>query len=494
MTPFDPGEDARDPRLTATRLAAFDLRLMLEDYYSGADVLHQTWLLQPGEPSYEAGIDWLADKIARAFVWRAPFVIGTVGSSVTAAHGNCHNDSYQRQLERVMAPVWSAAELPFEVRNAGQGGACGDSYENQIWCLGSLVGDDIDIVHYSWTYFEVGSPQVENFHEMFYRWSLLLDHAPAPQLLYASNCSRLSELDRQLVETYAPFGVDVLCMERGIRARGYPGKKWGVVGDTLHETTREGEMPGISQERRQSLGVVYRNWHPGPLLFQTTADALAYRYTTALLRALDQIEMCQEPRRRWPRRPVLERDRLPAPQTCSRDWCDAPRPPACLVYGDPVLGSTDAELVVAGDPASSNSAGFEVAGWQMWRQPSPPRFVPEAARDRPECAHPTACGGPRVKAGKQAGWLTFRLPDLELGFVAICCSGKQCGKRLLELEPELSINGMPGAEPEVLWSGKCVQIQPRFTGPEGHPQTVDVAIRFQKSDRPSPVITHVIGL
>ena len=30
-------------------------------------------------------------------------------------------------------------------------------------------------------------------------------------------------------------------------------------------------------ERRDSLGVVWRNWHPGPLLFQTVADSLGAR-------------------------------------------------------------------------------------------------------------------------------------------------------------------------------------------------------------------------
>ena len=40
--------------------------------------------------------------------------------------------------------------------------------------------------------------------------------------------------------------------------------------------------------RKKSLGVVFRNWHPGPLGFQVVADGLLYYYTAAMLRALDR--------------------------------------------------------------------------------------------------------------------------------------------------------------------------------------------------------------
>ena len=38
--------------------------------------------------------------------------------------------------------------------------------------------------------------------------------------------------------------------------------------------------------RRDELGVVYANWHPGPLGHQRLADALAYQYASALRLAL----------------------------------------------------------------------------------------------------------------------------------------------------------------------------------------------------------------
>ena len=40
-----------------------------------------------------------------------------------------------------------AAKVEFSVRNAGEGGSCGDSYHNQIWCVRNMLGDDIDLAH-----------------------------------------------------------------------------------------------------------------------------------------------------------------------------------------------------------------------------------------------------------------------------------------------------------------------------------------------------------
>ena len=79
-------------------------------------------------------------------------------------------------------------------------------------------------------------------------------------------------------------------MEKGITKHGYPGNVWGAIGDTLHNTTRYGEASGISQTRKDSLGVVYRNWHPGPLGYQVVADTFTFYYTQALLLALDKLE------------------------------------------------------------------------------------------------------------------------------------------------------------------------------------------------------------
>jgi hypothetical protein len=489
----------RDQQLDATRAAILQMRSMLEDYYGGADVLRKTWYLQPDDPRYQKGIDFLADKIARSIVWHDRFVIGTIGSSVTAGFDNCYYDNYQKQLERLMAPIWKAADVHFEVRNTGQGGECGDSFDNQVWCLRTLVGDDVDMTQYSWTYFEAGSSAQELglYHELFYRWSLLMEHSPVPQIVYTSDCAKFSELDQKLLDAYGRYGADVLCMERGIKTRGYPGKKWGEVGDTLHDTTRYGEAPGVGEERRRSLGVVFRNWHPGPLLFQTTADAMALKLSDAMLVALDRIESEPQPRVRWPQRP-----RLPAivgkPLACPPDWCGGTEPPRCVDYEEPTYGQQHFRRLEPADAANPlrDLAAASDSGWLLWQGPSADRYVPQAERTLPECAQPARCAGLVAPESKQAGWLTFELQNLDLGFVAVCCSKKKCGQIMLDAGAEFRLNGEPpSAAPVPIRDGKCVRVQARFEQSEGgKPRNTYLSIRLPALSEPIPAITHVIGL
>ena len=143
----------------------------MSEYYEGAATLDELFLL----PLTDEGLLPLAQRMRSD-----RFVIGAIGSSVTAGHDNCHYDSYTSQLERVLAPLFAHYGKTVEVRNAGQGGGCGDSFHNQIWCTRHMVGDDVDAIHYSWSYFESGSRDKTQFHELFIRWSLLMDRAPVP--------------------------------------------------------------------------------------------------------------------------------------------------------------------------------------------------------------------------------------------------------------------------------------------------------------------------
>ena len=77
-------------------------------------------------------------------------------------------------------------------------------------------------------------------------------------------------------------------MTRGLLKHGMkkaPG--WGEVGDGIHTTTRYGELE--TDARKKSLGVFYRNWHPGPLGFQVVADAIAWRLASAGVEAADML-------------------------------------------------------------------------------------------------------------------------------------------------------------------------------------------------------------
>ena len=94
----------------------------------------------------------LITTMARALLdpTQTKFTIGTIGSSVAAGHDNCHYDSYESQLERTLFPIFAAAKMDVQVQNAGEGGGCGDSHKNQVFCVTQNLSPDVDIIHYSW--------------------------------------------------------------------------------------------------------------------------------------------------------------------------------------------------------------------------------------------------------------------------------------------------------------------------------------------------------
>jgi hypothetical protein len=152
-----------------------------------------------------------------------------------------------------------------------------------------MVGDDVDFTYYSWTYFEAGQngDALHNIHEAFIRWSLLMKRAPIPTLLYAGD-GYAGDLSGKFKQ-YAKFGFNVVTIRGGLAKHGQAkAPAWGDIGDLLHTTTRYGEA--ANETRKKSLGVFYRNWHPGPLGFQVVADAIAWRFAVAALKAVELLE------------------------------------------------------------------------------------------------------------------------------------------------------------------------------------------------------------
>jgi len=94
----------------------------------------------------------LVSTMARAILnpHQSTFKIGTIGSSVAAGHDNCVYDNYENQLERTLTPIFDAANMRMKVENAGEGGSCGDTHQNQVYCITHNVSPDVDIIHYSW--------------------------------------------------------------------------------------------------------------------------------------------------------------------------------------------------------------------------------------------------------------------------------------------------------------------------------------------------------
>lgn len=265
-------------------------------------------------------------------------------------------------------------------QNAGEGGGCGDSYDNQVYCVTQNVSPNVDLLHYSWTYFEAGSKdKAMSARESLVRWAQMMPKQPPVHVL---NVSWKREGDpkkeEELADYYAKLGYNTFYMRTSHTLGGYPyeGREedyiiydYGHVGDGYHNVTRYGREE-TDADRKDSLGVVMRNWHPGPLGFELSADAFSYVYSKAILEALDMIEGAfsngKDPQDTWSaskRKVVLKRS-LPAPLHCDPLYCSVDQPPSCLNYEKPTFGYWGARLE---DPNGSlNPHKGEHQNWELW--------------------------------------------------------------------------------------------------------------------------------
>ena len=401
----------------------------------------------------------LVTTMARALLnpEQSEFKIGTIGSSVAAGHDNCHYDSYESQLERTLSPVFAAAKMGLQVQNAGEGGGCGDSHKNQVFCVTQNLSPDVDIIHYSWTYFEKGG--AEEQREQLVRWAQHMPRRPMVHHLVArgkaNTCDADSAENVELDRTYAPFAYNAFCIQTGLYFGGHDYDTeiandinrfgWQHHGDGYHNTTRYGEELPDDDPRKESLGVVYRNWHPGPLGFQIASDAFAYVYVSGLLLALDTIEEDMDSGanifERWFDTSVGRRDlvgqrqllqlppleNMPEPRFCDPVYCSTPHPPKCLNYELPTFGPSGINVDSVTDD------------WSLWHEPNKWNYMVGKVdtaifknKNDPEwfekCTHLDACGGIRTN-GK--GTIVYDLPveQMTAGLVVICVC---CGKKIAE--------------------------------------------------------------
>ena len=491
-----------EERLHAGKVAVEELHATLKEYYSGHDAMEQSYVLQKSSPGYEEGLERISDKFARAIVWGDKFVVGAIGSSVTAGHDNCAYDSYEAQLERTMAPVAKSLGIEIEVRNAGEGGSCGDSFQNQIWCMRHMVGDDVDVTHYSWSYFESGQSKiVHKFHEMFIRWSLLMDRSPVPLIIYAGAGKEVlfTGSYKTLLDAYGKWGFNQLHMQKGLLAT-HPslltGKRWGEVGDGVHNITRY----GLKEEsaRQKSLGVNFRNWHPGPLCFQTLADSIAWHYANAIHLALRNIREESEPRVRWPKSPklVMVGD-LPKPAFCSEDWCmNNDEGPSCVNFELPTFGNPQIKVFDDDDQFNDEKSLYNksLPDFHLWEAGPNVKMIPREERDLPKCQHADQCRGWRKNKNEPTNPITFRLPRMTVGFIAVCgCCKKTMGEIMIENGMKVVFDTKPITNLTTIFD-KCVQVQEKFTGPvintNGH---LTLSIEFP-AESGEMTISHVMTL
>lgn len=456
-----------------------DARQLLIDYYGKEEIVYDLMVSNPNRQKelYDKSTQYLANKFARAFVHGGKFVIGVMGSSVAAGHDNCNYDSYEKQLERFLQPVLKTANVNFEVRNAGEGGGCGDSMHNQVWCVRHTLGDDIDIAHYVWTYFENGAGLAET-HEKFIRWSLLMKRAPAPQFVNVGGAE--NEWAKPLDAPYAKFGMQYVTVKPTLQ-KYYDWKfKWGQVGFGKHTTTRYGEKE-TDVDRKNSLGVAYRNWHPGPLGFQVVSDAFAFQYLDAMIMALDMIAAEKNTdgtidlTSMWPQQPeiLLSKD-LPSPVRCDPSECLVEEPPGCWNMEKPTYGRSQIFELPLTDSLNSLKDKYDAKakGWTSWTAGPNVDMVPRENRQGPTkamCQHLDQCGA-YESVGAASGWVSFRLPRATVGRILVCCYGKNCADAMIANCEFLLEHAT--LTPTKYMDGKCAAVQDKWsdslTSDKGH--------------------------
>jgi len=293
VQPFAPGDAPEkdvgglpfDPATVKGHFVA--LRAALVDFYEGKDTLEKVIAPYPGHPDHAAMVQALSRPFARAMVHGdRPFVIGVLGDSTAAGADNCYYDSWPRQLERLLKPLFAAAGgLVLEVRNTAHNG--GYTPDAQMPCALAMLGADADLVIASWPYVTVD----KKHYEMFARRALAHGSGMVPSV--GCDAGSGGALDR-----YYKLGLTqmtgaqrgVLVYQSGIKKGGpYPwfprsgaGREvgWGRRGDGFCHTglTRSGSAP-----------VMMRNWHSGPLGYQVFSDTYGYLYAEAAIAALDSI-------------------------------------------------------------------------------------------------------------------------------------------------------------------------------------------------------------
>lgn len=343
----------------------------------------------------------LVEKIGRSLLYTKKFVVGAIGSSVTAGHDNCDVDSYSAQLYHLLAPIFRQAGVDFQTRNGGIGGACGDFYVDQVYCMEYILGPDVDVTSFSWDYFPYDEDN--SFHEDFVRLSLSMQNHPMPLILTLNNVFTKSH--KTLYDAYGRFGYHGMAATR-TNPPGVPpkvGKIWGFVGDGIHRWTRLADAFPEDSCRRKSTGILWRNWHGGPMLYQRISDALGWTYVKALKVALQEIHDGAS----FTKNP----QQLTLQESSRSKLSSVPR---CLSFNSPSFSKPeDRPIRIIKEKSSEGTVSIDDHRIQM---------IPAEEKNEPLCGHRDKCGN--MKSDR----LTFNLQakdnsPLKEGVLVICIGG-----------------------------------------------------------------------
>lgn len=254
--------------IRAMRTAAQDLIDMLDEYYNGKKQAEKMMLGSWLSPWEFNSTNKLVDTMTRAIVTedQTEFIIGIIGSSVAGGNGNCHYDNYPNQLDRTLSSMWEAAGMKLVIQNTGNG-ECANSYSNEVYCIRQSVSPATDIVQYTWTLYESGNTEKAlESRESLIRWSQMLQHQPPVHVLNIGELpENKSSSEYELAEHYSKYGYNAFYAKSGFDDVVSNTSEYFIpthVGDGYHNTTRYG-INETDAVRKDSLGVMMRNWHPG---------------------------------------------------------------------------------------------------------------------------------------------------------------------------------------------------------------------------------------
>jgi hypothetical protein len=315
---------------------------------------------------------------------KKPFIFAAIGNGdLVGAFGNCQKDGYLQIIEKNVKTAFKSRGIDFELRVSVLGSFCGSSSTSNSNCLSSLIGNDVDLLQFSF-------PHSEDSSDMRLH---LGSYAQGTVHIVESDCTSHAQSftrgkNAKLLSKYAQFGSDVLCLDdalQTIMGEKYRGKSWNLIGDGLHKTARE-----------SNSGLVWRNWLPGPLGHQFLADCTSM----LLFRALREM------------------DSFPPDMSVSLKAPALRNPPNCFAVHNPMYGENQIVPIQTGNwrLLPGESAGDDE--------------VPVQERKEPTCIHPDACGYYEAR-GSTAGSIVFNIPaDNTIPnrrvYICCCCNAELC--------------------------------------------------------------------
>lgn len=118
--------------------------------------------------AFNESMDLYAWKFARKLVYKEPFRIGVLGTSVLSGKDNCYDTTYAPGVERDLKILVNGV-IDIEVRNSAQNGDGPAMYSSMVCADALFKLDELDSMHMYWNM----GPQVSTFLILDFYYSAL---------------------------------------------------------------------------------------------------------------------------------------------------------------------------------------------------------------------------------------------------------------------------------------------------------------------------------